>query len=540
MKQKWKRPLALLLSVAMMFSMSGTPVYAADMETGASAVCPHHVHDETCGYSEGSPCTFDPSDCELCNPTDSGEPEGPAECTCETLCTADSVNPDCPVCSAEGADLTACAGTVEEGDAAPQTVTAWAVEGDVTYLYYDTNTKTWQTGTISSGDYTTASFTASSWGTAGNTTWYVANSTGNIAGRNTIQVNGDVRLILAAGSNISLIDIPLNITDGSSLTIYGQDSSSGRLSVTPFSGSAITLGSGSSLTIHSGNLTLQTGLATGISVGSGTLNIYGGTLTSRDIYAGTGSITGEAGSSININGNAVITGNISGADNDDSWNAIINSTVYGTVTNCYSDTKVVGNQGGKVNGGGVKDAGAFASGEVAYLLNGSSSDSPVWYQNLDNGQTVDSYPVLDSSHGTVYCIEGDPASYSNDPNGNPAQVISVDITWGELSFTYSDGTWNPDTHTYDGAGWNVDEEGGNSIKVENTGNTDVNVTYEYKAEETGITGSFTDGENPVSTPVALPANNSSTVYLILAGKPGKELEKAIIGGVTVTIGGESE
>ena len=81
--------------------------------------CPH-VHDETCGYSEGSPCTFDPSDCELCNPTDSGEPEAPAECTCETLCTADSVNPDCPVCSAEGADLTACAGTVEEGDAAPR------------------------------------------------------------------------------------------------------------------------------------------------------------------------------------------------------------------------------------------------------------------------------------------------------------------------------------------------------------------------------------------------------------------------------------
>ena len=141
--------------------------------------------------------------------------------------------------------------------------------GGGSYLYYDTNTKTWQTGTISSGDYTTASFTASSWGTAGNTTWYVANSTGNIAGRNTIQVNGDVRLILAAGSNISLIDIPLNITD----------SSSGRLSVTPFSGSAITLGSGSSLTIHSGNLTLQTGLATGISVGSGTLTIYGGSVS---------------------------------------------------------------------------------------------------------------------------------------------------------------------------------------------------------------------------------------------------------------------
>src|SRR5699024_7750938 len=121
LEQKWKRPMALFLSVAMMFSISGTPVYAADVETGASAVCPHHVHDETCGYSEGSPCTFDPADCELCSPTDSGEPEAPAECACETLCTADSVNPDCPVCSAEGADLTACAGTVEEGDAAEET-----------------------------------------------------------------------------------------------------------------------------------------------------------------------------------------------------------------------------------------------------------------------------------------------------------------------------------------------------------------------------------------------------------------------------------
>ena len=174
-----------------------------------------------------------------------------------------------------------------------------------------------------------------------------------------------------------------------------------------------------------------------------------------------------------------------------------------------------------------------------YLLNGSTSENVIWYQNVDIG-TKDNYPVLDSSHGTVYCIEEDPVRYSNDPNGKPAQIISVDITWGELSFTYSDGTWNPDTHTYDGAGWNVDEEGGNSIKVENTGNTDVNVTYDYKAVENGITGSFTDGEKPVSAPVSLPVNGSSAVYLILAGKPEKELEKAIIGSVTVTIGGESE
>ena len=226
-------------------------------------------------------------------------------------------------------------------------------------------------------------------------------------------------------------------------------------------------------------------------------------------------------------------------DNQNDYTAASWLTLKGTVTNCYSDTKLAGTQGGTVNGGGVKDAEAFASGAVAYLLNGSTSENVIWYQNVDIG-TKDNYPVLDSSHGIVYYIEGDPASYSNDPTGNPAQGISVDITWGELSFTYSDGTWNPDTHEYDGEGWTVDEEGGNSIKVENTGNADVNVTYEYKAEETGITGSFTDGEKPVSAPEALPVNGSSAVYLILAGKPEKELENAIIGSVTVTIGGESE
>ena len=224
----------------------------------------------------------------------------------------------------------------------------------------------------------------------------------------------------------------------------------------------------------------------------------------------------------------------------DNHNDYDYNPMTGTVTNCYSDTQLAGTQGGTVNGGGVKDAEEFASGAVAYLLNGSTSEgSLAWYQNVDIG-TKDNYPVLDSSHGIVYYIEGDPASYSNDPTGNPAQGISVDITWGDLSFTYSDGTWNPETHTYDGAGWNVDEEGGNSIKVENTGNTDVNVTYDYKAVENGITGSFTDGENPVSAPVSLPENGSSTVYLILARKPEQNLDHAKIGSVTVTIGGESE
>ena len=213
-----------------------------------------------------------------------------------------------------------------------------------------------------------------------------------------------------------------------------------------------------------------------------------------------------------------------------------------TIQNCYWSSDATNWGVGNGDGGGAisKTIAQFASGEVAWLLNGSTSTGTLaWYQNLDNDQTVDSYPVLDSSHGIVYEIDSGLKLYSNDPDAVPP-VTEVTITWGALSYTYSESTWNAATHSYEGAGWTTDTENGNTVKVENTGNTAVSVSYAYTAVESGITGSFTDGENPVSAPVSLPANNSSTVYLILAGKPEKELEKAIIGSVTVTIGGESE
>ena len=82
--------------------------------------CPHErgEHDGSCGYipaTEGRPCGYT---CEQCNSQDSGLVPGvsgnaPAECICETHCKQWAVDPDCPVCSAEDADLTACKGTAE-------------------------------------------------------------------------------------------------------------------------------------------------------------------------------------------------------------------------------------------------------------------------------------------------------------------------------------------------------------------------------------------------------------------------------------------
>ena len=73
-------------------------------------------HDDSCGYipaTEGTPCGYI---CEQCNSQDSGLVPGvsgnaPAECICETRCEKEAVNSDCPVCSAEDADLSACKGT---------------------------------------------------------------------------------------------------------------------------------------------------------------------------------------------------------------------------------------------------------------------------------------------------------------------------------------------------------------------------------------------------------------------------------------------
>ena len=78
-------------------------------------------------------------------------------------------------------------------------------------------------------------------------------------------------------------------------------------------------------------------------------------------------------------------------------------TNSGTVENCYywqydSETAVAGTP--------VTDKAAFASGEVAYKLNGEKTElDSAWRQNLPgnkDGVAVDELPVTDASHGRVY------------------------------------------------------------------------------------------------------------------------------------------
>ena len=97
MKWKWKRPAACLLAAAMMVTMSGVPAFA--VETDVSGV-------------SGS---------------------APAECSCETHCEQGALNPDCPVCAAEDADLSACKGTEQATPLMAAAADEETISGNVTW-----------------------------------------------------------------------------------------------------------------------------------------------------------------------------------------------------------------------------------------------------------------------------------------------------------------------------------------------------------------------------------------------------------------------
>lgn len=124
-----------------------------------------------------------------------------------------------------------------------------------------------------------------------------------------------------------------------------------------------------------------------------------------------------------------------------------------------------------------------------------------------------------------------PAGEDPDPD-----VVNVDIEWGGMDYTYTEGTWNAETHSYENAGW--DAGGSGYVTVKNSGTVDTTASFSFNSEREEITGSFTDGTNSITGSVDVAAGQSQTAYLLLSGKPKEELDSTKIGTVTVRIGGE--
>lgn len=118
-----------------------------------------------------------------------------------------------------------------------------------------------------------------------------------------------------------------------------------------------------------------------------------------------------------------------------------------------------------------------------------------------------------------------------------AQIISVDITWGNMGFVYQKGLWNPETHQYGVGTWNPDGDGSSQISISNNGTESVKAFLTYTQVDTSYSGSFQNGNGENISAITLSAGENTSAYLVLAGTPSEEFSNNVLGTVTVTIGG---
>lgn len=221
--------------------------------------------------------------------------------------------------------------------------TAWAQ--DVSYLEYNTTTKTFDSKTCSS--YTTVT-DQTAW-TAG---WYVVSSDVTIETR--ISVTGDVHLILANGATLSAPK-GIGCIEGNSLTIYGQSNDEATMGVLNAG-----QGVGANESPDYGYAAIG-GEGTSTSPVNGTITIHGGKICPK-AHAYAAAIGGGYGNQNNKKdfGTIVINGGIINADGTDiQCPAVIGGGTYmkrgditingGTIT-----ITVKGNSQGALIGAGVE------------------------------------------------------------------------------------------------------------------------------------------------------------------------------------------
>lgn len=347
-----KRLFAAFVSLCIIMSMLPTMVFAEGVQdsgivTSESGLCEHHTqHDESCGYTEGTaeipcshehnencggltdpeacnhthdkacdfvpategtPCTFV---CEVCNAQDSGNPATPSdaqpeECTCETLCTGEEINGDCPVCSAEGAELDkVCVG------AAPMLPVTVLAAGE-----HDSHSNNWMeftagTTTLSGGSY------------------YLSGDV-EYSGTESITVSGEVILCLN-DHKLDLKGRRISVGSGASFTLC--DCSTGGVltggSDCARNGGGVYVAGGGTFTMTGGSIAGNTAAAGGgvyVDEG-GTFTMAGGSINNNKATSG-----GGGGVMVNLGTFTLSGGSITGnATNDETYGSGGGVCLYGT------------------------------------------------------------------------------------------------------------------------------------------------------------------------------------------------------------------
>lgn len=154
---------------------------------------------------------------------------------------------------------------------------------------------------------------------------------------------------------------------------------------------------------------------------------------------------------------------------------------------------------------------------------------------------ADTKSTINTANGTASCDVK--ATYVAGSSGGT--VYSVDIVWGDMAFTYTEGAgrWNPATHETTGAGggiWTVDNSGGNRIIVTNHSNAEITASIDYTPASSyeGITGSFDKAGIRLDSAVGTTVGNAPSGFAELTLDGALDSATAAgttIGTITVTL-----
>ena len=359
-------------------------------------------------------------------------------CSCTTLCTEGNINPDCPVCGAEGADLTACKGAPLMMRAAPL-----AAENDRPYSLYVGNTDVAKTEYSDNAAYWTSSDGGTNWTsqldkpTADSYIHYDGNGILTLHNVNISRSNENgIYAEAMSGSAVSLtikLEGTNTVSGWSGIFVHAVDgaaslSISGTGSLTAegtgggsFSGIQVQSNDGKAeLTINNVDVTATNNVAQGIILRSGgsstaSLTVNGGKLTASGSDAGIKYVFGSSGTgdgtpTVTVSGNAIVraNGGISddsstdiqiGADSSASSGGIVfdgkNGTVYGAVT-LQEDLKI-----GEGESLTLDDGASLNAGNYDVIVDGGTLD-----ESLANslGDSVKYAPTITTTtlpNGTV-------------------------------------------------------------------------------------------------------------------------------------------
>ena len=319
-----------------------------------------HTHDDACGFADGVDCTFAPADCLKCNPKDSGVVPKQEQCSCTVLCAEGKINPDCPICSAEGADLSGCIGAAARtlGLGTPINITGMAnVAAIQTAIETALNTESTVTVT---GTYTTSE-TLTLNIPEGKTVDWQANYTSEHL--SAITVNGNGALAVTAGT-ITATQYAIYANHDAAITVSGNAvvtatgaggkaifaeggnavvtvSGNGKVEVTgEYSNAIYALGENATVIVSGGAVSSATGSAILAGGENATVTVSGGTVSTETGTAITTMGT-NAAVAVSSNGNVKATGERSYAiytTGDDATVTISGGAVSASTSNAIYAT----------------------------------------------------------------------------------------------------------------------------------------------------------------------------------------------------------